>query len=280
MISIIICSRSQFSNDKKINIEETIGVNHEIILIDNSNNSYSIFEAYNIGIKKSKGDYLCFMHDDVLMHTNNWGLVIQKIFKSDPLIGLIGIAGSKIKSKMPSAWWDCNEEEFQINIIQHYKDEDKRKLDFGFKESSCVEVAAIDGVFMVMKKQNDITFSEKLSGFHNYDLNLSFEHIKKGLKVVVTNEILLEHFSIGKLNNSWYKSTYKIHQLYSDILPINKTNFPQTNHNLELKNGTDFIYKAFHLKQFNIAFKSWISFFFAYPFSVYHFKLIKRILLK
>lgn len=280
MISVIICSRSQFSNDKKINIEETIGVNYEIILIDNSENSYSIFEAYNIGIKKSKGDYLCFMHDDVFMHSNNWGVILQNIFNKDPQIGLIGVAGSRVKSKMPSAWWDCKEEEFQINIIQHYKNEDKRKLDFGFKENSCVEVAAIDGVFMVMKKQNNISFNEKLSGFHNYDLNLSFEHFKKGLKVVVTNEILLEHFSIGKLNKSWYKSTYKIHQLYSDILPIYKTYSSQKNKQLEYKNGTDFIYNAIQMKQFIIAFKSWLLFFFTFPFSIYHFKLIKRILFK
>ena len=280
MISVIICSRGQFSNEKKINIEETIGVNYEIILIDNSENSYSIFEAYNIGIKKSKGDYLCFMHDDVFMHTNNWGTILQNIFNKDPQIGLIGIAGSRVKSKMPSAWWDCNKEEFQINIIQHYKDEDKRKLDFGFKENSLVEVAAIDGVFMVMKKQNNIFFNEKLSGFHNYDLNISFEHIKKGLKVVVTNEILLEHFSIGKLNKSWYKSTYKLHRLYSNILPINKTNFPQENSSLELKNGVDFIYNAIQLKEFKVACKSWMRFFFTYPFSKHHFKLIKRIVLK
>lgn len=279
MISIIICSRGEFSNDKKINIEETIGVNHEIILIDNSKNSFSIFEAYNIGIKKSKGEILCFMHDDVFLHSNNWGQTLEKIFASDSQIGLIGIAGSRVKSKAPSAWWDCNEEDFQINIIQHYKDEDKRKLDFGFKEGSLIEVAAIDGVFMVMKKENNIFFNEKLSGFHNYDLNISFEHIKKGLKIVVTNEILLEHFSIGKLNKSWYKSTYKLHQFYSDLLPVNKANSQQEDISLELKNRVDFIYNSIQLKEFNIAFKSWIKFYFTYPFSKHHFKLVKRIFL-
>ena len=281
MISIIICSRKkQLSSEFIKNIEQTIGCNFEFIVIDNSTNKYSIFEAYSIGIKKSIGNYLCFMHDDIFIHSNNWGVSIDEIYKNDSKIGLIGIAGCKIKSKMPSAWWDAPKNEHVVHIIQHYKSKPTQKLDIGFKESSCIEVAAIDGVFMVMKKQNNICFNNKLNGFHNYDLNASFEHIKKGLKIVVTNKILLEHFSIGQLDKTWYKSVFKIHQLYSDVLPINKNNFPQESNTLELKNGINFIYNAFHLKQFNIAFKSWVKFFFVYPFSIYHFKLIKKIVLK
>ena len=48
MISIIICSRFQsISKELKDNIENTIGVVHEIICIDNSKSQYDIFSAYN-----------------------------------------------------------------------------------------------------------------------------------------------------------------------------------------------------------------------------------------
>ena len=65
----------------------------------------------------SKGEYLCFMHDDIFIHTKNWGLELLKTFESDNEIGLIGVAGSKIKTKMPSGWWNCDSNLKVINII-------------------------------------------------------------------------------------------------------------------------------------------------------------------
>ena len=63
MISIIICSRFQsISKELKDNIENTVGVVHEIICIDNSKSQYDIFSAYNEGVKRSQYPLLCFMH--------------------------------------------------------------------------------------------------------------------------------------------------------------------------------------------------------------------------
>ena len=65
MISIIICSRTATISKKlSANIAETISCDYELVIVDNSENKYSIFNAYNIGIKRSKGKYLCFVHDD------------------------------------------------------------------------------------------------------------------------------------------------------------------------------------------------------------------------
>jgi hypothetical protein len=51
MISLVICSRtSQLNESLRQNIDETIGVEYELVLIDNSKNELSIFEAYNKGI--------------------------------------------------------------------------------------------------------------------------------------------------------------------------------------------------------------------------------------
>lgn len=75
MISIIICSKySKINCELEQNIENTIGnMPFEIITINNSQNSYSIYQAYNKGIKEAKYPYLCFMHEDILFHTVNWG---------------------------------------------------------------------------------------------------------------------------------------------------------------------------------------------------------------
>jgi hypothetical protein len=119
MLSVIICSReSNISSSLTDNIDRTIGCVYELIVIDNSDAKYSIFEAYNIGIKKSKSGFLCFLHDDILIHTEDWGVKLKNIFKENKNVGLIGVAGSKIKTKMPSAWWDCPKEMRAINFIQ------------------------------------------------------------------------------------------------------------------------------------------------------------------
>lgn len=277
MISIIICSREKTINQKLTeNIEKTVGFNFELIIIDNSQNKHSIFEAYNLGISRSKGQYLCFIHDDIFFHTQNWGAVINTVFQSDPKIGLIGVAGSKVKTKMPSTWWDSNDEDLRINIIQHFVDKKEEHWQKGLAEKNITDVAVIDGVFMVAKKDKRIFFSKQLKGFHNYDLNFSFEYLKNGYRVVTTKEILLEHYSLGTLNKSWYDSTLHLHKLYNSMLPLNFSN--NNLKKLEFKNGSKFIHDLLHLKMKKEAFFLWLKLFYLKPKSKFHFKFFKQLL--
>lgn len=278
MISIIICSRKkEIDIDLFENIRSTVGCKYELIIIDNSENTYSIFEAYNVGIERSIGEYLCFIHDDILFHTDGWGPVIEQIFNSNLTIGLIGIAGAKIKTKMPSAWWDCENTHKRMRLVQHFTNEATRDWEIGWVDSRLEEVVAVDGVFMVAKKMDHIKFNEDIKGFHNYDLNLSFEYLQKGFKVVVTKDILIEHFSIGKLDESWYNSTTEIHEIYKKILPL--TTYVKYDFNKqEFKNGVQFGKGSltFNLKKH--AFKTWIRLIILRPFSKVHFEFIKLFL--
>lgn len=52
MLSLIICSRTpRISEELERNIAETIGCEYELVVIDNSKNKYSIFSAYNQGVR-------------------------------------------------------------------------------------------------------------------------------------------------------------------------------------------------------------------------------------
>jgi hypothetical protein len=275
MLSIIICSRTQsISKDLYENIKKTVGCHYELIVIDNSENQYSIFEAYNLGIEQSKGDYLCFMHDDILIHTQDWGIIVNMIFSERMNIGLLGIAGSKVKTRMPSGWWNCPNDFKEINIIQHISKKQIEKWEYGFKGASISEVVAIDGVFMVMRKKCNLFFDTTLKGFHNYDLNISFECKKRGFKIVVTNEILIEHFSNGKINASWYNSAIKVHMIYSENLPLSTIDIDKMK-SIEFKNGFNFLkhYLTFGL-QIEV-FKLWLKLFLLEPFSKIHFEIFK-----
>ncbi len=281
MISIIICSRIQsVSTDLSQNIKNSIGCDYELIVIDNSENKYSIFEAYNLGIKKSKGEYLCFIHDDIFIQTNNWGKIIEEIFSNNPLVGLLGIAGGKIKTKMPSTWWDANYN--VLNILQHNSDGTKQIWNQGFGNLDAVEVVAIDGVFMVMRRNDQIIFDERLKGFHNYDIYLSLKHYILNKKVIVTNRIFIEHFSEGNLNKSWLESTSLFHKLYKKYLPnyINREYKKEYIRKLEYKIGTRFITKLIEQKMYWDAIYWWYEIFKINPISKYHYRFWKSILIK
>lgn len=227
MISLIICSRTKvLSEEFTQNISDTIGNQYELILIDNSESSYSIFEAYNLGIQKSKGDLLCFIHDDILFHTKEWGLILQSEFKENPNFALIGIAGAKVKTQYPTGWWDCENKYKVVNIIQHEKGKVEKQF-FGFTNDNLQEVLVIDGVFMALKRKNNFLFDTDLTGFHNYDLSLSCNVKTKGKKIGVTKKILIEHLSIGTLNKDWFSSIMSFHNKYQQSLRNNNSTSEQ-----------------------------------------------------
>ncbi|WP_035141641.1 glycosyltransferase [Flavobacterium daejeonense] len=280
MISIIICCRKKkIDFELELNIQMTIGCEYELIVIDNSENKYSIFEAYNLGIEQSKGEYLCFIHDDILFHTQDWGNVISNIFASDAYIGLIGIAGAKMKTKMPSAWWDCPKEYKMLNIIQHLNSNIVEHQQIGWRENTIEEVVVIDGVFMVAKKLSFLRFNEKMFGFHNYDMNLSLECLINNYKIVVTKEILIEHFSLGTLNESWYTSTIKFRKLYRRYLPLK---IDSLNSGVlkfaEIQNGMCFTMGLLALGNKKESLKYWLQLLLLKPYSKFHFKFLKRLI--
>lgn len=279
MISIIICSRTKaISNTLSENIKNTIGCHYELIVIDNSENKYSIFEAYNLGILNSKGEFLCLMHDDIFIHTNGWGTIINGIFREEQQIGLIGIAGAKIKTKMPSPWWNCPEDQKVICIIQHYANNQKEKMLLGFENcSNIAEVVIIDGVFMAMRKDDNILFDTTLKGFHNYDLNISFEYKKQGYKVVVTSQVIIEHYSVGNINAEWVESTYKIHKKYKNSLPL-KIELSTIKKGNEIANAINFIEESLKFTKYNIAYLTWWKLFYLYPNIKYHVKFWRKVL--
>ncbi|SDL41352.1 Glycosyltransferase like family protein [Salinimicrobium catena] len=275
MLSVIVCSvdKEAYSALSE-NIALTIGdIQYEMIRINNETNNYNITTAYNMGIDRATFSNLLFVHEDVIFHTARWGEILLKIF-ADENIGLMGIAGTKIKTKMPSAWWDCPEAFKAINIIQH-KDQAKKRRFTGFNEEKETDVVAIDGVFMAMKKNDFIRFNTKIKGYHNYDLNISFEHFQKEKRIVVTKQILLEHLSPGKLDESWIRSSIKLHELYNCgphlVGEVNSSLFKK----LEIDNGVKCIH---HLLRFGLrrkAFYWWGQILKLRPSTKTHWRILK-----
>ena len=101
MISIIISSVNK--NQLRLvaeNIRKTIGVPFELLSFDNHEGKYGICEIYNKGIAKAKYDILCFMHEDIEIHTDKWGNIVSAYFENNKELGLVGVAGSDNKSSV------------------------------------------------------------------------------------------------------------------------------------------------------------------------------------
>ena len=275
MLSIIICSIEEYRLVQlKENIAKSIGsIDYEIIVINNLIQKLDIAVAYNRGIENSKFPYLIFLHEDIIFHTQDWGKIVLKYFENSK-VGLLGVAGSRIKTEIPSGWWHQRSKHILMNIIQHPENGKKQNIQFGFEGRTESEVVVIDGVFMAARKTENIRFDENLSGFHNYDQSISLLYRKNQYKVLVTNKILIEHFSEGNKNEEWIDSLVRFHHKYN-------SHFPQVVENGKIEKEDRafsclrFIYNCRNNHKKSLAFKYWLKYLMIKPMDRKNFQMLK-----
>lgn len=226
MISIIISSSNpEYLSAVKKNIDETVGIPYEIIAVPNGDGKKGICEVYNAAGAKAKYDVLCFMHEDVILHTQAWGKKVAEIL-SDTEIGLLGIAGSTYKSLTP-AEWACpgvDESRHKIHILQNFKFSERETKLFSSASGQHTkeQVATVDGVWMCIRKTvfDEFKFDQALiKGFHGYDVEYALQ-VGTKYKIYVTYEVLLEHFSEGNYSEDWLNATLLLHNKHKQQLPV------------------------------------------------------------
>ena len=224
MLSIIICSKHKDLPSTFLqNIDQTVGVEYEIVSIDNSDNKYSIFSAYNVGVSHSKFPYLCFVHDDVYFHTPNWGQnLIQHL--SLPKAGIVGLAGGSYAGRIPGSW---SVYEKSINLIQSDKQKKRHeriKLPLEFDKPRR-EVVLLDGVLLAASSTlfDKISFDENLSSFHGYDIDITIQSTVAGFTNYVAYDFIVEHFSQGYKNRKYYENLILIFKKWEKNLALKGT---------------------------------------------------------
>lgn len=226
MVSII-CSTCNLVNFKNllISVNATIGCDYEVIKIDNYG-KFGICQAYNKGLLQAKYDIICFVHDDVVFRTENWGNLLIEHFQFLENPGIIGFAGSTYKGLVPSSWHHPNSCCNYYNLIQGYKYSSHEPHLFSSDTKSPVKVITIDGFFISAKRCNLLRypFNELLSGFHGYDTDISIRFAMNFNNYFVPN-ILTEHHSGGKINEEWLINQFKIADLYGPFLPRQSIKF-------------------------------------------------------
>jgi len=226
MISLIVCSRTNSISQILLdNIEATIGVPYELVIIDNSTNRYNICEAYNLGVARSKFGILCFMHDDITYHSHNWGQAVQTHLDTRQF-GLIGIAGTPYLSFMPGTWWGSGK--IYQNLLQSPKPGEAAILKTNVAASEFKEVVAVDGVWFCVKKElfDTVRFDDiNFKAFHCYDVDLCMQLQSLGIKRYCIGDVLLSHNSMGALNSSWIENALIFQKKWQHSLPASTEQF-------------------------------------------------------
>ena len=231
MISVIISTHNaEYLEMLRKNIHQTIGVNYEIIAIQN-NTQTGICEIYNRGASQAKFSNLCFVHEDVLFVNKNWGENLISILE-DADAGVVGVAGSTFLPKNPAPWWISihdigliKKEGILFNNIVNEAPPDNEP--FGNSQPGQLTknyVGILDGVFMAVRKTvwSQIKFDElTFNHFHFYDLDFSAS-VGLSFKNYVTNSISIKHFSNGTLDINWLSAAVAFNKKWRSKLPLNK----------------------------------------------------------
>lgn len=205
MISVIICSsNSKLLKQISNNIQETIGFEYEILVRDNTISTKGLCEVYNNLATRAKGEYLCFLHEDVSFDTLGWGELIVKKLK-EPKTGVIGFAGALNITGLPY-WYDY--EGTHYYFIQMNKNgevhHDFTSID---KSQEYDKVTIVDGMFLACRR--DVWEKHRFDAlnfkkFHIYDIDFSF-NVSQDYTNYVCNCIIMRHYSLGNITEEYYK---------------------------------------------------------------------------
>lgn len=228
MISIIICSINKgYLRDVSENILRTIGVEYELLVWDNRDENKGICEVYNLMATRAKFPYCCFLHEDVIFTTDQWGRILCDLFRDHPDAGVIGIAGSAYKSAMFSGWFTASPGFDYYNITHRVNGVDHLMRQPAGGEAGPHPVVCIDGVLMACRREvwADVRFdAEGLKGFHFYDIDFSLRAARK-CGVIVTLDIDLFHITQGgDYGDRWVEAAIQYHERHADVLPSYREN--------------------------------------------------------
>lgn len=222
MISIIASSINPEQNRLFIaNIEQTIGGSCELLVHDNRETKWGLCKIYNHYARISKYDILCFFHEDIRFHTANWGGIISDFLSQTPQAGVIGFAGSTIKTKSISGW-GSHKDTTRRNVIQHLGNGKVRNMIWNPLHETFAPVVVVDGLALIVTKKvwEQCPFDEiKFPGFHLYDLDFSMQTAQHYTNYVCYT-IQVEHFSNGSYSAEWFNKSIVFHQKWADKLPL------------------------------------------------------------
>jgi len=164
----------------------------------------SMFSACNAILDLAMSDLVMFVHNDVELR-EPIGAFLGKtfdLFESDPRIAVAGVIGGR--NFGVGSWWlggpaNSYGQVYQwVNLVRYQDD--------GGYVNGCVDVQGVDGLLLVVRKSAGLRFDEEtFDGWHFYDIDLCFQALEKGYRVVAY-DALVQHNSGGVQDEGYRKS--------------------------------------------------------------------------
>jgi hypothetical protein len=161
-------------------------------------------------------------------------------------VGAVGVAGATLKLQTPTPWFITDRAFWRKKITQHYQKSTYifDELDNPYNED-IADVVVLDGVWICCQKkawQENRFDSNTFREFHFYDLDFTMQLFRKGFKVRVLYNVLIEHLSEGSLNESWIRGAQLFSRKWKHHLPISVKDLGAAKmKKLESENGKYFL---------------------------------------
>lgn len=221
-LTVVIPSRDSFGDkyDVAEKIQKNSGCDVHILWVENPSGE-SLSKVYNSIITNNNipDDVIVFMHDDVEILNDGWGVELLKLFSKHKDYGIIGVAGSG-QFYEECAWWTYPDKYGQIL----YRNDGKEWLSSYSKllKKDVQEVCVIDGCFIAINKLRiSEMFDENIIGFCLYDSDFCLANfLSNETKIGVTSKIRICHNTHDEDKEEWKDNKNYIIEKYKDNFPI------------------------------------------------------------
>lgn len=161
--------------------------------------------------------------------------------------GAIGIAGTPYAAWMPGSWWGGG-------VVNQYilptKSDQPDKIKIAEPANNRNEVVLLDGVWMCIRRSlfEIIKFDEHTyTGFHFYDADICMQINGTGYKLYSVFDILIAHFTKGRMDKSWCENAMAFNTKWKKDLPVSVIKLSQRQQfDAELKTLKEYIYNLIY----------------------------------
>ncbi len=162
----------------------------------------SAAEAYNDGIRKSRGEIVVFVHQDVYL-PKGWidraRKAIDLIAAHDPGWGVMGLYGVK-------------DDGGHVGHVYYHRI-------MGEQFEGGIEVSTLDELLLIVRRSSGLSFDESLSGYHMYGADICLEARKRGIKSYVISAFCI-HNAIEHRPLQFWKAYFFMRRKWKSQLPI------------------------------------------------------------
>ncbi|MHB8493275.1 MAG: glycosyltransferase [Casimicrobiaceae bacterium] len=227
--SVVVCSIDEKKFDRIAKNYATVFSRTTMELIG-IHDARSLSEAYNRAIRRARGQYIIFSHDDIRVITPDFSSRLQRHFQR---FDLFGVAGT---TRVVGGAWFLAGDPYDYQLVTSPHPDPGKYVIVGRGRGPLVigEVQALDGLFMATRAPlaRSIRFdANTFDGFHLYDLDFSYRAFLAGYRLGVCRDLFIIHESHGTFDNVWASFTARFEAKFRDQFAVvgNKKDSPLTN---------------------------------------------------